>query len=59
MTKTIDNYINNTWTKSIGTETHDVINPATEEVLAKTPLGTTKDVDAAVGSYSYVTTVQL
>lgn len=50
MTKAVDNYINNKWVKSLGTETYDVINPATEELLAKTPLGTTKDVDAAVAA---------
>jgi malonate-semialdehyde dehydrogenase (acetylating) / methylmalonate-semialdehyde dehydrogenase len=50
MIKTIDNYINNAWTKSKATETYDVINPATEKVLALTPLGTIADVDQAVAA---------
>jgi malonate-semialdehyde dehydrogenase (acetylating)/methylmalonate-semialdehyde dehydrogenase len=50
MAETINNYINNTWVKSESTHTYDVINPATEELLAKTPLGTTNDVDKAVAA---------
>jgi acyl-CoA reductase-like NAD-dependent aldehyde dehydrogenase len=34
------NYINNEWTKPTVTEYFDVINPATGQVIAKTPLGT-------------------
>ena len=45
---TVKNYINGQWVDSLGTNTVDVINPATEEVIAKTPLGTTGDVDRAV-----------
>lgn len=44
----IKNYIYGEWIASTGTETIEVINPATEEVLALSPLGTTKDVDKAV-----------
>lgn len=44
----VDNYIDGTWKKSTGTETVDVINPAYGTVIAKTPLGTAKDVDEAV-----------
>lgn len=44
----IKNYIFGEWIASTGTETIEVINPATEEVLALSPLGTTKDVDKAV-----------
>lgn len=50
MAKIIDNYINNKWTKSLGSETYDIINPATEEVIGLTPLGTTKDLDSAVAA---------
>lgn len=44
------NYINGEWIASTGTETIEVINPATEEVLALSPLGTVKDVDKAVAA---------
>lgn len=50
MAKIIDNFINNTWVKSDTTQTYDVINPATEEIIAKTPLGTAADVDKAVAA---------
>ncbi len=41
------NYINGEWTKPNVTEYFDVINPATGQVIAKTPLGTKADVDSA------------
>ena len=41
------NYINGEWIKPNVTEYFDVINPATGQVIAKTPLGTKADVDAA------------
>ncbi|MFO0755672.1 MAG: CoA-acylating methylmalonate-semialdehyde dehydrogenase [Byssovorax sp.] len=44
----LDNYINGAWVKSTGTTLLDVTNPATGEVLAKVPLSTAGDVDAAV-----------
>jgi aldehyde dehydrogenase (NAD+) len=44
----IKNYINGEWVNSTGTETVEVINPANEEVLALSPLGTSKDVEKAV-----------
>jgi len=44
------NYINGEWVPSTGTETIEVINPANEEVLALSPLGTIKDVDKAVAA---------
>lgn len=44
----VRNYIDGQWTGSLGTETLDVINPATEEVIARTPLGTAEDVSRAV-----------
>lgn len=41
------NYINGEWTKPNVTEYFDVVNPATGQVIAKTPLGTKADVEAA------------
>lgn len=46
----VRNYINSRWVDSLGTATVEIINPATGELLAKTPLGTTDDVDAAVSA---------
>jgi len=43
----IQNYINGSWTKPTATEHLDVINPATGQVIAKTPLGTKADVESA------------
>jgi malonate-semialdehyde dehydrogenase (acetylating)/methylmalonate-semialdehyde dehydrogenase len=42
------NYVGGTWHRSSATEYVDVTNPATAEVLARTPLSTNADVDAAV-----------
>ncbi|NBX83786.1 CoA-acylating methylmalonate-semialdehyde dehydrogenase [bacterium] len=42
------NYILGHWVDSLGKETVDVINPATEAVIAKCPLGTEEDVNRAV-----------
>src|SRR5271169_6728452 len=44
----LQNYVNGAWRRSTGTEFVDVINPATTEVLARTPISTSADVDAAV-----------
>jgi len=44
----IKNHINGQWIPSNGTDHVDIINPATGELLDKTPLGTTADVNAAV-----------
>jgi len=46
----LSNYINGTWVKSKETNTSDIINPATQEVLAKVPhgKGTAADVAQAV-----------
>ena len=46
----LNNYINSSWVKSKETNTLDVINPATQEVLAKVPhgKGTATDVARAV-----------
>ncbi|RLA04117.1 MAG: aldehyde dehydrogenase family protein [Gammaproteobacteria bacterium] len=41
-------YINGQWTKPNGSGTDQVINPATEEVVAKVPYGDETDVDNAV-----------
>jgi malonate-semialdehyde dehydrogenase (acetylating)/methylmalonate-semialdehyde dehydrogenase len=46
--RVLDNFINGAWTKSSGTTVLDVKNPATGDVLAKVPLSTSADVDAAV-----------
>ena len=43
----LQNYINGGWLSS-ATEFVDVVNPATTEVLARTPISTPVDVDAAV-----------
>lgn len=48
--KTKQLYINNEWIDSTGDEVADVLNPATEEVIAKVPVGTTDDVDKAVAA---------
>lgn len=48
--KTKQLYINNEWIDSTGDEIADVLNPATEEVIAKVPVGTTDDVDKAVAA---------
>jgi len=45
--KTFRNYIDGTWVASKAAETVDVINPATGEVLWRTPLSTAAEVDAA------------
>ncbi|MEZ4741615.1 MAG: CoA-acylating methylmalonate-semialdehyde dehydrogenase [Bdellovibrionota bacterium] len=48
----LKHYINGKWTDSSATEFYDVINPASEELLARTPLGTKAEVDAAVDAAS-------
>ena len=45
-----DFYINGQWVKSSGTETVDVINPATEKAVAEISLGDSVDVDRAVAA---------
>lgn len=45
---TVFNYINNSWVKSNASEFIDVINPATQELIAKTPLSAKEEVDLAV-----------
>lgn len=46
----VKNYIDGAWVPSTGTETVDILNPATEEVLDRCPLGTSQDVDRAVAA---------
>lgn len=41
-------YINGQYTESTGNDWIDIINPATEEVISRTPKGTEEDVDKAV-----------
>ena len=46
----LPNYIGGKWVQSKGQERLDVRNPATGELLVKTPLSTAADVDAAVAA---------
>ena len=45
--KVLKNYINGEWTPSTATETLEVINPATAELLARVPLSPAAEVDRA------------
>jgi len=44
----LQNYIAGAWRRSSGSNFVDVTNPATAELLARTPLSTAADVEAAV-----------
>ena len=44
----LDNYIGGAWTPAAASEQLDVTNPASGEVLARVPLSTATDLDAAV-----------
>ena len=46
----LDNYIGGKWTPATGTDELDVTNPATGEALARVPLSSTADLDAAVAA---------
>ncbi|TKD70469.1 aldehyde dehydrogenase family protein [Pseudalkalibacillus hwajinpoensis] len=46
----LKHFINGEWVESTGSETHEVINPATEEVIGKISLGTKEDLDKAVAA---------
>lgn len=46
----VPNYIDGQWIESKAGESLDVINPATSEVIARTPLSSTAEVNAAVQS---------
>lgn len=50
MKKLTQHYIGGQWVDSHGTDVHQVINPATEEVIAEVNLGDASDVDAAVAA---------
>ena len=43
-------YIDGKWRDSLGKGSIDVINPATEEIIGRVPVGSTKDVDKAVAA---------
>ena len=47
-----DNYINGQWVRSASSEWLDVTNPATGEIIGKTPLSSEKEVDVAVQAAS-------
>ncbi len=47
-TRTLQNYVGGQWTQASGTDTLDVTNPATGEVLVQVPLSAAGDLDAAV-----------
>src|SRR5690606_34071563 len=42
--------INGEWVESQTTEWHDIVNPATQQVLAKVPFATAQEVDAAISA---------
>ncbi len=46
----LPNYINGQWQRSTASQYLEVINPATAEVIAQTPLGGAEDVNAAVAA---------
>jgi len=48
MVEVLKNYVNGEWVESRGAKTVDVINPATQEVLAKVPLSIQEDVKDAI-----------
>ncbi|PYZ93391.1 aldehyde dehydrogenase family protein [Salipaludibacillus keqinensis] len=48
MRNELKHYINGEWIESTGSETIEVINPATEEVMGKISSGTEEDLDKAV-----------
>jgi aldehyde dehydrogenase (NAD+) len=43
-------FLGGEWVRPAGTETIDVVNPTTEEVMARVPAGTAEDVDRAVAA---------
>ncbi|MHA1200757.1 MAG: aldehyde dehydrogenase family protein, partial [Candidatus Heimdallarchaeaceae archaeon] len=44
----LKNYINGKWVDSRATKTRNVINPATGEILAQTPMGTKEDAEESI-----------
>ncbi len=49
-TRLLSNYVAGEWVSAAGDEQLDVTNPATGEALARVPLSTAADLDAAVGA---------
>ncbi len=49
-TRVLDNYVGGRWTASTSVEQLDVANPATGEVLARVPLSSPAELDAAVAA---------
>jgi malonate-semialdehyde dehydrogenase (acetylating)/methylmalonate-semialdehyde dehydrogenase len=47
-TRLLDNYVAGRWTPASSADALDVVNPATSEVLARVPLSSSGDLDAAV-----------
>jgi malonate-semialdehyde dehydrogenase (acetylating)/methylmalonate-semialdehyde dehydrogenase len=47
-TRVLDNYLGGRWTPASSSEALDVVNPATGDVLARVPLSSAGDLDAAV-----------
>ncbi len=45
-----DSFIDGAWTSGTATETLEVVNPATEEVIGTVPLATAQDTQAAIGA---------
>ena len=43
-------YIDGKWVQPTGTGSIDVINPATEEIIGKIPVGSEKDIDKAASA---------
>ncbi len=50
MTEVVKNYINGKWVESKAKDTSDIINPATGELLAKTPMSTVEETNEAIAA---------
>ncbi|MCA1009182.1 aldehyde dehydrogenase family protein [Halobacillus halophilus] len=50
MRNQLKHFIHGEWVESTGSETYDVINPATEEVMGTISMGTKEDLDKAVAA---------
>ncbi|WP_210642716.1 MULTISPECIES: CoA-acylating methylmalonate-semialdehyde dehydrogenase [unclassified Pseudomonas] len=48
--QTVKLLIDGEWVESRSSEWHDIVNPATQQVLAKVPFATTAEVDAAIAA---------
>ena len=49
----LKNYINGEWVESVAEKTRDVINPATGDLLAKTPMSTSVETERAIEDFVY------